>query len=127
MIIKTLEDCQEIRAGDGSDLRELLHPAKGPFECGYSLAHARVRPGEATSPHRLKGSEVYFILQGRGLMRVDGESAAVAAGQVVYIPPRALQSIENTGEADLTFLCVVDPAWRPEDEEVLSAPRSGKR
>jgi mannose-6-phosphate isomerase-like protein (cupin superfamily) len=127
MIIKDLEDCREIKAGDGSALRELLHPAKGPFECGYSLAHARIKSHEATTPHRLMSSEVYYILEGEGLMHIDGESEAVAAGQAVYIPPRALQSIENTGAADLTFLCLVDPAWRPEDEEILSAPRSGKR
>jgi mannose-6-phosphate isomerase-like protein (cupin superfamily) len=127
MIIKDAADCREITAGDGSALRELLHPAKGPFACGYSLAEARVKPGQATSPHRLKGSEVYFILEGQGLMCVDGESASVAAGQAVYIPPRAVQSIENTGEGDLRFLCLVDPAWRPEDEEVLPGPSTGDR
>jgi mannose-6-phosphate isomerase-like protein (cupin superfamily) len=127
MIIKDVGDCREITAGDGSALRELLHPAKGPFACGYSLAEARVSPGQATLPHRLKASEVYFILEGRGRMRVDEESAPVAAGQAVYIPPLAVQSIENTGDGDLKFLCLVDPAWRPEEEEILPGPSSGDR
>jgi mannose-6-phosphate isomerase-like protein (cupin superfamily) len=62
---------------------------------------------------------VYVILQGEGTMRIDDETAPVKKGAVVYIPPQALQSIENTGKDSLDFLCVVDPAWRPEDEEVV--------
>lgn len=119
MIIRDLKDCREITAGDGSALRELLHPDQGPFQFDYSLARAVVKPGAKTNPHRLKNSEVYYILEGRGLMHVEQESAEVAAGQAVYIPPFHIQFIENTGAADLAFLCIVDPAWKPEDEEVL--------
>ncbi len=119
MIIKDVEDIAEITAGDGSALRELLHPGKSPYPFGYSLARAVVKPGAATAPHRLKSSEVYYILEGRGLMRVGAETAEVGPGQAVYIPPFHVQSIENAGETDLVFLCIVDPAWRAEDEEVL--------
>jgi len=127
MMIKDVKDCREITAGDGSSLRELLHPGRTPFAGRYSLAHARVKPREATKPHRLRNSEVYWILDGRGIMRVDGESAVVGLGQIVSIPPRAVQSIENTGDNDLVFLCIVDPAWEPEDEEVLPGPAPRKR
>jgi mannose-6-phosphate isomerase-like protein (cupin superfamily) len=119
MIIRDVKDCREITAGDGSALREILHPDRGPFPLGYSLARAVVKPGGKTRPHRLKSSEVYYILEGRGLMHVEGETAGVAAGQAVYIPALHAQHIENAGPGDLVFLCVVDPAWKPEDEEVL--------
>ena len=52
-------------------------------------------------------------------MHVDSESAEVHSGQAVYIPPNSIQYIANTGKSDLEFLCIVDPAWRPEDEEIL--------
>jgi mannose-6-phosphate isomerase-like protein (cupin superfamily) len=122
MIIKSLANVADIAAGDASRLKELLHPDKEPLDIGYSLAHAVVKRGERTLPHRLASSEVYFVLQGRGLIRVDAEVAEVEAGQAVYIPPGAVQSIENTGPDDLAFLCIVDPAWRAEDEEVLNGP-----
>jgi mannose-6-phosphate isomerase-like protein (cupin superfamily) len=79
-----------------------------------------VRPGEVSLPHRLANSEVYYILQGTGTMRIDGEEAEVGPGHTIYIPPHSVQSIRNTGPTDLVFLCIVDPAWRAEDEEVLS-------
>ena len=119
MIIRDLDECEQIVAGDGSLLRELLNPLKENLAVRYSLAEARVRPGESTAAHRLKNAEVYFVVAGAGEMRVEEETAAVGSGQVVYIPPGAVQSIRNTGDEDLVFLCLVDPAWQPEDETVL--------
>jgi mannose-6-phosphate isomerase-like protein (cupin superfamily) len=118
MYIKDIRDCRPIRAGDGSALREILNAGKGSFAFGYSLALAAVEAGGRTKPHRLRSSEVYYLLSGRGRMHVDGETSEVTAGQAVYIPPGALQFIENRGPGRLKFLCIVDPAWRPRDEEV---------
>lgn len=119
MLIKKLQDCDEFTAGDNSLLRELLHPDKADLAIRYSLAHAVVKPGVASRPHRLKTSEVYYILEGEGIMHIDGESARVSPGQAVYIPPHSRQYIQNTGKNELKFLCIVDPAWQSEDEEVL--------
>ena len=118
MFIRDLKDCEEFLAGDSTHLRELLHPDKAPLALRYSLAHAVVRPGETSFRHRLRTSEVYYILEGEGLMRIGAESARVSPGQAVYIPPGEVQWIENVGAVDLRFLCIVDPAWRPEDEVV---------
>jgi mannose-6-phosphate isomerase-like protein (cupin superfamily) len=52
-------------------------------------------------------------------MHIDDQSKEVSSNHTVYIPPNALQHIQNTGDSELTFLCIVDPAWREEDEELL--------
>jgi mannose-6-phosphate isomerase-like protein (cupin superfamily) len=119
MLIKRLKDCDEFMAGDGSMLRELLHPDKANLKIRYSIAHAKVAVGQTTKPHKLKSSEVYYLIEGQGLMHIDEETSEVSAGCVVYIPPGSMQYIENSGNSDLTFLCIVDPAWQPEDEEVF--------
>jgi mannose-6-phosphate isomerase-like protein (cupin superfamily) len=119
MFIQDLEHCEEFVAGDHTILRELLHPDKAALDLRYSLAHAVLKPGLASQLHTLKTSEVYYILEGEGTMHINSESARVTPHQAVYIPPHALQYIENTGRTDLRFLCIVDPAWRVEDEEVL--------
>ncbi len=119
MFLRHLQDCEEFIAGDRSILRELLHPDKADLAIRYSLAHAIVKPGQKTTPHRLRTAEVYYILQGRGRMHIDAEVADATCGCAIYIPPRATQSIENPGDVDLVFLCLVDPAWRLEDEEIL--------
>jgi mannose-6-phosphate isomerase-like protein (cupin superfamily) len=121
MFVKNLRDCKEFIAGDDSVLRELLHPDKSDLEIRYSLAHAQVAPGQKTRPHTLRTSEVYYILTGQGLMTINGESAPVAPNCVVYIPPNAVQYIENTCDTTLEFLCIVDPAWRESDEKILDS------
>jgi mannose-6-phosphate isomerase-like protein (cupin superfamily) len=119
MFLKRLKDCREFTAGDGSILRELLHPEKAELQIRYSLAHAKVAAGQKTKPHKLKSCEVYYITAGYGLMHIDEGTFEVGPECAVYIPPCARQYIENTGDSDLEFLCIVDPAWREEDEEIL--------
>jgi mannose-6-phosphate isomerase-like protein (cupin superfamily) len=119
VFIRDLKQCEEFTAGDNTILRELLHPAKADLKLHYSLAHAVVKPGRASRPHRLKTSEVYYIMEGEGVMYIDDESAPVGPGQAIYIPPNAKQYIRNTGSSDLKFICIVDPAWRKEDEAVF--------
>jgi mannose-6-phosphate isomerase-like protein (cupin superfamily) len=119
MFLKYLKDCREFIAGDDSILRELLHPKKTGLQIRYSLAHAEVRVGQMTRPHKLKAAEVYYITAGEGLMHIDDESFEVGPECAVYIPPDSMQYIENTGNSKLKFLCIVDPAWRKDDEEVF--------
>jgi mannose-6-phosphate isomerase-like protein (cupin superfamily) len=120
MLIQKLSSCEEFIAGDGTVLRELLHPDKQPLELRYSLAHAVVPIGQTSTPHSLTTSEVYYILSGRGEMHIDSELQIVETGDAVYIPPNARQFIRNCGEEALVFICIVDPAWRKEDEKIYS-------
>ena len=119
MSVISLNACEEFTAGDGCTLREMLHPDKQGLSLRYSLAHATVSPGQTTLAHRLRTSEVYFIIQGQGRMHIDDETSDVGPNDIVYIQPHATQYISNTGQEELTFICIVDPAWRKEDEEIL--------
>lgn len=120
VLIRKLKDCDEIVAGDGTRLRELLHPDRAyKFGGRYSLAHAVVPVAASSLEHRLKSNEVYYILSGKGRMHIDEESQPVETGDAIEIPAGATQWIENTGDAKLAFLCLVDPAWQESDEEIL--------
>ena len=118
MLTRSLSDCKEILAGDNTLLRELLHPVRHDAAIRYSLAHAKLANGTSSLPHRMKTSEVYYFISGQGRMHVDNEVSAVGPEQIVYVAPGAVQHVENTGTSELVFLCIVDPAWRAEDEEV---------
>jgi mannose-6-phosphate isomerase-like protein (cupin superfamily) len=119
MMLTRLKDCPEFTAGDRTRLRELLHPEKSNVEVGYSLAHGYLDPGNRSSRHRLRSSEVYYFLAGEGTFTVGERSVTVSPGDVVYVPPGADQSLMNTGTGAIEFLCLVDPAWKMEDEEIL--------
>lgn len=119
MLIRRLKGCAEFVAGDSTLLREILHPDKQELKINYSLAYAKLSPGKASKPHRLKTSEVYYILEGNGVMHIDNQYSSVRAGYAVYIPPNSSQYIKNTGKSVLKFLCIVEPAWKKEDEKIL--------
>jgi mannose-6-phosphate isomerase-like protein (cupin superfamily) len=119
MLVQKLSQCPEFVAGDATLLRELLHPDKQPIAIRYSLAHAIVPPGQTSKPHALQTSEVYYILSGTGEMHIDAETQTVEAGDAIYIPPNAQQFIRNLNTEPLVFICIVDPAWRAEDETVF--------
>jgi mannose-6-phosphate isomerase-like protein (cupin superfamily) len=53
------------------------------------------------------------------VIHIDKESQIVSIDDAVYIPPLSIQFIENTVTNDLKFLCIVDPAWKKEDETML--------
>lgn len=116
MLVQKLGHCLEFTAGDGTLLRELLHPDKHSIALRYSLAHAIVAPGQTSYLHSLATSEVYYILSGVGEMHIDDEVRSVEPGDAVYIPPGAKQFIHNPGAEPLVFICIVDPAWRQADE-----------
>lgn len=119
MYVTSLNDCPKFLAGDHTHLRELLHPSRVPVGIRYSLAHGWLDPGDRSKLHRLKASEVYYFLNGEGLFTVGEETVKIASGSVVYVPPGGVQSVENIGSGSLEFICLVDPPWKLEEEEVF--------
>jgi mannose-6-phosphate isomerase-like protein (cupin superfamily) len=119
MLIRKLSAITPFVAGDSSLLKEILHPDKLSIDIHYSLAWASVKPQRKTHPHTLEYAEVYHIINGRGQIHIDNEREDVAENDTIYIPPRAVQFIENTGQIDLQFLCIVDPAWQPDIESIV--------
>ena len=118
----TLSDRSEFLAGDHTLLREIFHPTKHGLEVGYSLAHGTLPPGRQSKWHVLRSSEVYYFLSGQGQFMIDEGEVPVEAGTTLYVPPGGRQSLKNTGSKDIEFLCLVEPAWRVEDEQVFDSP-----
>ena len=122
MLIRRLQDREIFNTLDNTIIREILNPKheSQPLVLNYSLAHATLKPKEKSLPHKFfEASEVYYILKGKGVMHIDDESAEVSPGDTIYIPPPAVQWIENVGSENLEFLCIVDPAWQPNAEELV--------
>jgi mannose-6-phosphate isomerase-like protein (cupin superfamily) len=122
MLIWKLHNRKPITALDDTTVREIINPRHDSesLVLNYSLAHALLKPGEKSLPHKFhEASEVYYILKGYGTMHINDETAEVLRGDTIYIPPKAIQWIENQGEEDIEFLCIVDPAWKPDAEELV--------
>lgn len=109
MIITTSE-IEEYYFEERCHIKELLNTPEWP---DISIAQARVEIGVTTVLHQLEGGEIYYILQGEGLVNIDGQMAKVTSGDVIPIRPNQKQQITNTGKGDLLFLAICSPKFTP--------------
>lgn len=105
---------------DGSEIRELLHPAQHGVR-QQSLAEAVVPPGVATLLHRHATSEeIYHVTRGSGVMTLGDEEFAIAVGDSIAIAPGTPHRVRNTGAGPLHILCCCAPAYSHDDTELLA-------
>ena len=115
MEIRSRDAAEAFTTVDGSTICSLLDRSNAPV-ANQSLAEATIAPGETTDRHYHRESEeFYYLLEGSGEIEVDGERAAVAAGDAILIPPGAWHQIRAGAGASLRFLCACAPAYRDED------------
>ena len=119
MKVRKLEEVEALEGNEGTKIRQIFHPHNTLNGITYSLSHSLVMPGKRSKIHKMKTSEIYYILDGKGILHIDDEVFTVSKDHAIYIPPHSKQFIENTGNEKLKILCIVDPAWRQEDEIAL--------
>lgn len=120
MDIKNIAAVEAFTTKDGSEIRELLAHRNSSI-AKQSLAEARLSPGLATTPHyHPVTEEIYYILEGSGLMRIGDEHRDVVAGDAIAIPPGQVHQITNTGSVVLKFLCCCAPGYEHSDTVLVS-------
>jgi mannose-6-phosphate isomerase-like protein (cupin superfamily) len=119
--IRRYEPAAETFTVELCHINELSNVADDP---AVSIARARVAPGVTTHWHRLRDTtERYVILEGSGRVEVgDLRAQDVGPGDTVLIPPLRRQRITNSGSADLVFLAICTPRFRPEAYDDLERP-----
>src|SRR5262245_61125537 len=63
--------------------------------------------------HSHRPEQVYFILEGSGLMTVGSETERVAAGDCVFIPTGQPHGLKNDGDVVLRYFSAAAPAYDP--------------
>ena len=116
MIVKKIEEIDTFTGQEGTQIRQIFSPNETDNSIRYSIAHCTINPGQSSKPHTMKTSEMYYIMQGNGNMHIGEEQKKVKQNDVIFVPPMSKQFLENNGDVDLVALCIVDPAWRQEDE-----------
>ena len=68
--------------------------------------------------HRYR-DEVYYIVKGKGLIRVGEEKRDVREGDVVLIPKGEPHSLENKGKEPLVLVFASAPPFAPEEDREM--------
>ena len=112
---------------DGERSAGVIGPrVAGAAACKLGAAIDIVPPGKRACPYHFHYAqeEMFVILEGEGTLRVAGEMIAIAAGDVIDIPPgpEYPHQIINTSDAPLKYLSISTQEY----PEVCEYPDSGK-
>ncbi|PTY03510.1 hypothetical protein DB346_06440 [Verrucomicrobia bacterium LW23] len=109
------DDTTPFTTADGSTIRELLAYRNSSIR-NQSLAEATLPPGRATTEHyHPRAEEIYYILRGRGRMRLGSVEREVGPGDAIAIPPGERHKIFNISDEPLVFLCCCAPCYEHSD------------
>ncbi|MFA5915715.1 MAG: cupin domain-containing protein, partial [Burkholderiales bacterium] len=72
------------------------------ISCYQPMAHVELHT------HKVQ-EQIYHVLDGEGMMEMDGKQQVVRKHDVIYIPPGVEHAICNTGLSDLTFIVATAP------------------
>jgi mannose-6-phosphate isomerase-like protein (cupin superfamily) len=115
MDVTNIDGVPAFTTKDGSEIRELLAHRNSCIR-RQSLAEARLPAHGATTPHyHPRTEEIYYILEGRGTMRLGAETRGVGLGDAIAVPPGVPHQIRNTGSVVLKFLCCCAPGYEDDD------------
>jgi mannose-6-phosphate isomerase-like protein (cupin superfamily) len=92
----------------------------GPETVGSSRVDFRISryaPMAYVQEHQHQIQEqVYYVLEGEGVLTLDDESHLMRPHDYVYVPPGVRHSFTNTGLDGLVFLVITTPASDEEQE-----------
>ncbi|MBN1975830.1 MAG: cupin domain-containing protein [Anaerolineae bacterium] len=98
------------------------HLLVSALTCGaenQAITLVEMEPGGVQHVHSHEPEQIYYILEGSGLMTVDGERRQVEAGDCIYFPSFANHGLENTGGTVLRYLSAASPSFTAEACERL--------
>jgi len=93
----------------GALSKPLVDPAASDSKLiDYRISSYQPMAYVATHVHAVQ-EQVYHVIEGEGLMELDGEPRVVRRHDVIFIPPGVEHAMYNSGLADLVFVVVTTP------------------
>ena len=119
MSLRKNSEIKSIQGDEGTKIKQYFHPHNTLNGINYSIAQFTLEPGKKSKLHKISSSEIYYILEGSGMLKINEETCQLEKDDSVYVPPNSKQFIENIGSINLRFLCIVEPAWKADNEILL--------
>jgi len=116
----------------GRCTRVIVGPDAPAEAKNFVMGHVTIFAGGSVPEHAHEQEEVYFIIDGQGVMIVDGEEQAVQPGSYVYISPNQTHLLKNTSQSELKMLFCYAPKsivehWQQELSGTLPAAGDGHK
>jgi quercetin dioxygenase-like cupin family protein len=87
--------------------KQILVGPKDGFN-GY-LRQFTLEPGANTPYHQHDWHHVVYVIEGEGLVRIDGVEHPIRQGSAVHVPGGVIHGFFNPDDGAMRFLCLVPP------------------
>ena len=84
-----------------------------------SITLVEMQPGGFQYIHSHKPEQMYYILEGSGIMTIDSSQKQVGAGDCIFIPSLSGHGLRNTGNTVLKYLSAASSSFTMEECEDL--------
>lgn len=99
---------KQLKDGMGDTTILNITDREGLNDKGRLFGVFSLEPGSSIGKHtHIDESEIYFILEGKGLVYDNGKDEVVTAGDVVITKSGETHSIENAGDTTLNFIALI--------------------
>lgn len=102
MKIISLSELPEEGVSHNPDIKKKVMLRKGEVPVLTNFSQARFKPGQTAGAHSHKAMyEIFFIEEGRGIIRIEGKEYQVEKGFCIMVEPGESHNIINPDYSDL--------------------------
>jgi quercetin dioxygenase-like cupin family protein len=89
----------------GAGMKKLIGEAEGWDS--HVMREVNLEPFGYSPKHAHDWPHINYVLQGHGVIHIDGVDHEVEPGFVAYIPANSLHQFVNKTEEEMRFICIV--------------------
>ena len=98
---------RRVHDGEGFAIARRLFTRTDLSSSVFFFNESWLQPGSSYGEHGHQGDEeIYYIIDGAGLMRVDGEEETVGPGDAILTKSGSRHSLRNVGQTPLKVLVI---------------------
>jgi mannose-6-phosphate isomerase-like protein (cupin superfamily) len=84
-----------------------------------TITMVEMEPGGIQHVHSHEPEQMYYVMEGSGLMTVNDEQQRVEAGDCIFFSSLSRHGLENTGGTVLRYLSAASPSFKKEESRKL--------
>lgn len=86
-------------------MQVLVGPAQGWSD--HVMRMIELEPEGHTPKHSHDWPHINYMVEGSGILHLDGEDIPVTVGSYAYVPGGSMHQFTNTGQGIFRFICIV--------------------
>ncbi len=109
MIVSHEKDVKGIKVESTAAKNALMKAIISPKEGwdGYVMRIVELENGGYSPKHTHPWPHINYMIEGKGILHIDGEDHQVKSGSFAYVPSNKIHQFCNTGKGKFKFICIV--------------------